>query len=343
MHVVGLPGVFGRLGRDHLHEVSPRCQERLRWLSVWHALVNQGLTGTEASHALGLPRSTLYRWRKRYQLHGPRGLEDGDHSPRNKRKPTWTPDLAQAVLEARDQYPRWGKDKLVVILRRQGWQVSTSMVGRIISHLKQQGVLKEPAFSVVSTSKRQRLRPYAVRKPRGYQVSQPGDLVQVDTLDIRPLPGIVLKHFTARDVVSRWDVIQAHSRATATSATAFLHALLRRMPFPVRAIQVDGGSEFCAAFEQACKDHGISLFVLPPHSPKLNGHVERAHRTHTEEFYEVYDGDLEILPLNLALRRWEDTYNRFRPHQALDNKTPDEYLRHCHPELMPQPQLSHMY
>jgi hypothetical protein len=28
---------------------------------------------------------------------------------------------------------------------------------------------------------------------------------------------------------------------------------------------------------------GSHLFVLPPRSPKLNGHVERAHRTHTEE------------------------------------------------------------
>ena len=343
MHIVGIPGAFGRLNRDHLHELGPKGQERLRWLSAWHALLNQGLTGTQASHALGLPRSTLYRWRKRYELHGPKGLEDGDHSPLNKRKPTWSLELAQAVLEAREQYPRWGKDKLVVILRRQGWQMSTSMVGRILAQLKQQGVLKEPAFSVVSTSKRQRLRPYAIRKPKSYRVSQPGDLVQVDTLDIRPLPGVVLKHFTARDVVSRWDVLQVNTRATATSATAFLNALLCRMPFPVRAIQVDGGSEFCAAFEQACKDRGICLFVLPPRSPKLNGHVERAHRTHTEEFYEVYDGDLEIQPLNLALTEWETTYNCLRPHQALDSKTPEEYLRHCHPELTPRPHLSHMY
>ena len=30
----------------------------------------------------------------------------------------------------------------------------------------------------------------------------------------------------------------------------------------------------------------IKLFVLPPGNPKLNGHVERANRTHTEEFYQ---------------------------------------------------------
>ena len=38
-------------------------------------------------------------------------------------------------------------------------------------------------------------------KPRGYQVKELGDLVQMDTLDVWLLPGVGLKHFTARDVV----------------------------------------------------------------------------------------------------------------------------------------------
>ena len=137
--------------------------------------------------------------------------------------------------------------------------------------------------------------------PREYRAREPGDIVQVDTLDIRPLPGVVLKRFTARDVVSRWDVIEVHTRATSTLATRFLESMRRRFPFPIRAVQVDGGSEFMAGFEDACREHGIRLFVLPPRSPKLNGHVERAQRTHTEEFYELYDGELEMVPLNRAL------------------------------------------
>ena len=108
-------------------------------------------------------------------------------------------------------------------------------------------------------------------KPNDYAVEVPGDLVQLDTLDVRPLPGVVLKHFTARDKVSRWDVVSAYRRATANTATAFLDGLLDRMPFPVRAIQVDRGSQFQASFEQACAQRGIRLFVLPPHSPELNG------------------------------------------------------------------------
>jgi hypothetical protein len=39
--------------------------------------------------------------------------------------------------------------------------------------------------------------------------------------------------------------------------------------------------------EQACDDMGMKLFVLPSRSPKLNGHVERAQSTHTDEFYDL--------------------------------------------------------
>jgi hypothetical protein len=95
------------------------------------------------------------------------------------------------------------------------------------------------------------------------------------------VPGVVFKQFTARDVISRWDVIQAHRRATAQSATQFLDTFQHLMPFPIRAVQVDGGAEFAAEFEQACQQRGLYLFVLPPRSPKLNGAVERADRTHS--------------------------------------------------------------
>jgi transposase InsO family protein len=166
-----------------------------------------------------------------------------------------------------------------------------------------------------------------VRKPKQYAVSEPGDLVEVDTLDVRPVPGVIFKQFTARDVVSRWDVLQAHTRATAQTATQFLDTLQLRMPFPIRAVQVDGGSEFAAEFEQACQQRGLHLFVLPPRSPKLNGAVERANRTHTEEFYPVTACSLEMKTLNRELRHWEKIYNTVRPHQALGYLTPQQFLR----------------
>lgn len=145
---------------------------------------------------------------------------------------------------------------------------------------------------------------------------------------IRPLPKIVLKQFTSRDVISKWDTIEVRSRATARTAGEFIETFLKRMPFKIKAIQVDGGSEFYSEFENACKDKGIRLFVLPPKSPKLNGSVERANRTHTEEFYEVYDCPWTVTELNVQLRQWEHTYNCcIRPHHSLGKITPLQFLK----------------
>ena len=232
------------------------------------------------------------------------------------------------MLRLREEYPRWGKDKLVVLLHHDSFDCSASTVGRILHRLKERGILIEPLPNHISARKRQWQRPYAVRKPKEYEAKEPGDIVEVDTLDVRPLPGMILKHFTARDIISRWDVLEAHTRASSNTASGFIDTLLTRMPFPIKAIQVDGGSEFQDAFERECQRRGIKLFVLPPRSPKLNGHVERAQRTHTEEFYEVTDANFNIPELNQALLKWENVYNTIRPHQALGYLTPQEFLKH---------------
>lgn len=304
-------------------ELSRAGQTRLAWMDFHRRTQNVALT----CRHFGISRQTFYRWLKRYEPLDLTSLEERSHRPHHMRRPTWSFLLERKVLTLRLQFPRWGKDKLAVLLRRQGERVSTSMVGRILTRLKDSGQLVEsPRLAVPGSRRRLRPRPYAVRKPKQYAVFRPGDLVEVDTLDVRPVPGVGFKQFTARDVVSRWDVIQAHSRATAIAASQFLETLLHRMPFPVRALQVDGGSEFAAEFEQACQQRGLHLFVLPPRSPKLNGAVERANRTHTEEFYQVHSCSLEMNQLNRELRQWEKIYNTVRPHQSLGYLTPLQFL-----------------
>lgn len=312
----------------HFGDLSKAGRQRLRWFDYYRA---HGGKGRLTCRYFGISPQTFYRWKRRYNPERLSSLEDRSHRPQHVRRPTWSRELEQAVLKLREQYPRWGKDKLVVLLRRQGIEVSTSMVGRILSSLKRRGRLIEPITNHVSAHKHRPQRSYAVRKPKDYQVSCPGHLVQVDTLDIRPVPGVEWKHFTAHDVVSRWNVLEVHTGASAKTAASFLDAIQRRMPFLVKAIQVDGGSEFMAQFEAECQQRSLKLFVLPPRSPKLNGGVERAHRTHTEEFYEVADIPFEVAPLNCSLQQWETAYNTFRPHQALNYLTPLEYIQCYHP------------
>ena len=311
-------------------ELSREARKRLAWFDYYDS---HGRKAALTCRYFGISREAFYRWKRRYDPGDLRRLEDGSHRPHHRRQPTWTAEQAERVARLRERYPRWGKDKLAVLLRGEGWEVSVSMVGRILTSLRRRGALREPVVFRVKRRRGTPGRPWALRKPKDYAVTKPGDLVQLDTMDLRPAPGVVLKQFTARDMVSRWDVIEVHRRATSTAATLFLDTLQRRLPFPLRALQVDGGSEFAAVFEAACKQRKVRLFVLPPHSPKLNGQVERANRTHTEEFYEITPCALPISDLNRELQTWERTYNTLRPHQALGYLTPLQFLAQTSPPL----------
>jgi transposase InsO family protein len=311
-------------GRQGVH-LSANAQRRLKAVR-WYEQHDRNASLTARHFAYS--RSAFHAWLKAYQTSGVRGLEDKSRRPRNVRQPTWSAELAEAVRQQREAHPRWGKDKLVVLLRAQGFAGSISMVGRILTRLRRQGRLPLADLRDPWMGSRAQIRPYAVRKPRDYVPRAPGDLVQIDSADVRlDSDGHWYKHFSARDVVSRWDVLGVYSRATALTARDFLDAVIERMPGPVRAIQVDGGSEFKAEFEAACQEKGLLLFVLPPRSPKLNGCVERAQRTHKEEFYQMLDPPGSLDELRRLLLAQELCYNTVRPHQALGQLTPQQWLR----------------
>ena len=311
---------------DSRWELSRDALRRLQWMTHY---LQHGRNAAFTCRHFGISRQCFYRWWRRYDPHVLTTLEAHSHRPHRLRRPTWSPQQSSAVLALRRQYPRWGKAKLQRLLHKQNVLLSTSMVGRLLADLKRRGLLVEPPRPAVLTRQRRKLRrrPWATRKPRFWPVRKPGDLVGLDTKQLRPARGVWLHHFSARDVVSRWDVLEVHSQATAKTAAHFLDSLLERMPFPIAALQVDGGSEFAAEFEHACQQRKLPLFVLPPRSPKLNGHVERAHRTHNEEFYEVTPDRWALPELNRQLRAWENTYNTVRPHQALGYATPLEFLQ----------------
>ena len=154
--------------------LSRAARLRLTWMDYYHS---HGQNAALTCRHFGISRQAFYRWKRRYDPDRLASLEARGRRPRRLRQPTWGRELALAVLHVREQYPRWGKDKLAVLLRRAGWAVSTSLVGRILARLKSRGVLREAPLAALSTRKRALRRPYAVRKPKDYAVDVPGDLV----------------------------------------------------------------------------------------------------------------------------------------------------------------------
>lgn len=301
--------------------LTPEVEFRLRCVELALAVNVQA-----AAKAFHRSEATVYRWMKAYTAFGVQGLKEKSRRPKATRKTQWSAAAEAAILRLRNQHRRAGKAKLRVLLLAEGLDLSESTIGRILASLKRRNLLIEPRNGV-PTRRAKPVRPYATRVPVDKrQPTEPGAMIQIDTVHIRPPAGPQRRQFTAIDVVSRCAVLGVRSQATAGTAAAFLDELVTRMPFPVRAIQVDGGSEFKAEFEQACHDRGIHLYVLPPRSPKLNGRVERMNGTCRREFWEWYDGDLDLPMLQQALREYETYYNTQRLHQALGYQTPAQAL-----------------
>lgn len=307
--------------RQMAAQLSREARRRLQWMDFYE---RHDRNARLTCRHFGVSPDVFYRWRRRYSPGRLASLEDDRRTrrPHRVRQPQTPLAVVERIRALREEYPRWGKAKLSILLRREGVTLSASTVGRVLRRLKARGVLREPRRRRIASW---RPRPHAQRLPKGYAVQVPGDLVQVDTLDVAVLPGLRRKQFTARDMISRYDVVEAYSRATAHTAAAFLELLQARMPFAVRALQIDGGSEFHGVFEAACAARGLPLFVVPPRSPKLQSHVERAQRTHREEFYEVWEVDPQLDAHREQLQIWAHIYNTIRPHQHLDYLTPLEF------------------
>lgn len=305
--------------------ISREASKRLRWLDYYGRYENARKT----CRYFGISPQTFYRWKNRYDPYDLRTLESGSHRSHKVRQPQTPLKVMERIRELREEYPRWGKDKLAVLLRKEGTEVSASTVGRVMNRLKARGLLREPEnVRLAKLARRRRRKPrYAVRMPKGYSIETPGDLIQVDTLKLHLMSNDVRYHFSARDIVSRWDCARAFRRQTSFAAALFLEYLEKKFPFKIKAIQIDGGSEFKKDFEEAIQKRQILLFVIPPRSPKLNGHVERANRTHREEFYEVETIGHTLEEHNRQLEKWYYIYNYVRPHQSLDYLTPAEYYQ----------------
>ena len=106
----------------------------------------------------------------------------------------------------------------------------------------------------------------------------------------------------------------------------FLAELQRDLPFPIRKLQCDNGSEFPLAFKLAVEAAGIRHRYIKPRRPQQNGKVERSHRVDQEEFWSQHDFATRA-EADEPLSDWARRYNHERFSLALHGCTPAEKLQ----------------
>ncbi|MBI1728035.1 MAG: transposase [Candidatus Rokubacteria bacterium] len=99
----------------------------------------------------------------------------------------------------------------------------------------------------------------------------------------------------------------------------------RALPFPIRRLQTDRGTEVAFGVVLAVHRAGLAHRYIKPRCPEQNGKVERSHRVDAEEFRGRHDFT-DFARAAEALRGWEQGYNSRRFSMALRGLTPAEKL-----------------
>ncbi|MER9947674.1 hypothetical protein [Mesorhizobium sp. M0047] len=207
MRVFGLPGhIIGNAGRaSRLLGAKPptiEAERRRDAVARWRRAMRDGLDAGQAARAVGVPRSTLYRWES--------APEPKSRRPHRVRANGWSPTLRAEVERLRLDFPFWGKDKLGPVLRKAGFAVSNGTVGRILKKLVERGRVT-PVPELIRKAGRKsppKTRPHAIRKPKDVCFEKPGDVIQIDTLTLTIAPGRTVKHFDAYDAFAKWTVAE---------------------------------------------------------------------------------------------------------------------------------------
>jgi transposase InsO family protein len=270
---------------------------------------------TEACREFNVPRSSFYRWKQTYEHEGRAGLARKKpiayHHPRKT-----APEVVEKILELRSTY-QIGALRIAFYLERyHGIKISESTVTR---------VLRTHGMSVLPKT-----APKRALHTKRYAKTVPGHHVQVDVKFLRLLDkagkAVRRYQYTAIDDATRIRALQIFSKHNQECAIQFMDYVIEKFPFRISTVRTDRGHEFQARFHWHVEDQGIQHVYIKPRTPRLNGKVERSHRTDQTEFYQLltYTDDVDLIT---KLEAWENFYNYDRPHLSLHGRTPYEVMR----------------
>lgn len=287
---------------------------RMRWrqaaIEEWKS--NPKLGVKAFAELSGASSTTFWRWRKRYMQEGMEGLLKS----RVAKGRRITPEIEQKILELRRE-PGWGHQRIQMYLKRYlSIQVSSATVWN---------VLKRNNMPPIFIS---RYGGPLKRRMKRYEKSFPGETVQMDVKFVKDpkSPFKRFYQFTAIDDCTRYRVLRLYARNTTRNAIDFLDQVKKAFPAAIQEIQTDHGPEFATEFTFHLDDEGIRHRTIRPRTPRLNGKVERSHRTDVQEFYSKEQFS-DIEDMRQKLSQWEHRYNKERAHMALGGQTPAEKLQ----------------
>jgi len=309
---------------------------RLRVLQRAQELGNVSAACREA----GISRTLFYRWKKRFMMYGIDGLHPRRTADRPGRPTQLDSTKERRILAMALAWPSWGPQRLSLQLERDGLVVSPSTVWRALrrmnlgTRVERLLVLETHSAENAGLLTERTRRNLQRRKVRHVQAEKPGELVCIDTFYIGNLKGVgKLWQLTACDAASSYAMAKVIPANNAKEAASFLRNVvveeLHKAGWRLQRVLTDGGSEFKADFDTACRELHVRHTRTKPRHAWTNGFVERLQGTILHEHWRIAFRRRYFRrrrQLQTSLSSFLSFYNFQRPHQGYRTKgrTPAE-------------------
>jgi len=236
--------------------------------------------------------------------------------------------IRQRIHEIAETRVRYGYKRIHVLLRREGWHVNHKKVYRIYC---------ENGLNL--RSKRPKRRVSAACREMRPVVSNVNQTWSMDFVSDSLFNGRRIRALTIVDNFSRECLaIHVDHSINADKVVGVMQALKRftgRMP---GRIQVDNGSEFISkALDKWAYENKVVLDFSRPGKPTDNAYIESFNGSFRDECLNTH-WFLSLDDAREKIETWRRDYNEFRPHSALDNMTPEEYVK----KYLKTPEISNL-
>jgi putative transposase len=223
-------------------------------------------------------------------------------------------ELRGRIRELAQSRVRYGYRKILVMLRREGWQVGRHLVYRLY---KEEGL---------ALKKRPQKRRKAVRhREERFKPTAPDQAWSLDFVADQLQDGRRFRSLTIVDVFTRESpAIEVGQSLRGEDVVRTPNKLKHEGRTP-KLLFCDNGSEFSGqAMDLWAYQNGARIDFSRPGKPTDNAFVETFNGTFRDECLNVHWFET-LAEAKQLIEGWRREYNESRPHRALDDKTPSEF------------------
>lgn len=229
-------------------------------------------------------------------------------------KPVDDGPVIEALLTLVERYPRYGFDKYRTLIKEQGQLWNHKPIHRVYCQL---GL----------NLKRRLKKRLPSRDPQPLIVTESAN--QCWSMDFMSDCLYDGRRFRLLNIVDDFNrevlAIEVDMSLTSERVVRVLERIAEWRGYP-QAIRVDNGPEFISlTLARWAEDYQVELKFIQPGKPTQNSYIERFNKSLRHEVlnYYIFDSLTQVRDIT---EQWIIQYNEERPHQALNNLTPMNYL-----------------